>query len=288
VHYEGRVIRPPAEADSLLIQATLGCSWNRCTFCGAYMDKPFRIKPRETVSQDLRKAAADFPDARRVFLLDGDALAMPKGRLGELLREIRDLLPKVRRVSAYANAGNLRRLSPADLEELRGQGLSLLYMGLESGDETTLARVNKGATAAEIIAEAQKAKAAGMKLNVTVLLGLGGVERSTGHAEATARALSEMKPDYAAALTLTLIPGTTLHSESEAGSFSLPDKAGLLAELRTMIAESDFRGLFLSDHASNYLPLRIRMPRDRDKAVEALDAAIEGKRELRPEWMRGL
>jgi radical SAM superfamily enzyme YgiQ (UPF0313 family) len=220
--------------------------------------------------------------------MDGDALALPRERFSRLLGEIRKRLPGVRRISTYANAFNIRKYTESELAELKEQGLSMLYVGLESGDEETLAAVNKGSSAAEIAAECRKAKAAGLRLNVTVLLGLGGAARSDEHARATAEALNEMAPQQAAALTLTLIPGTPLYEEARAGSFRLPDKRGLLAELRTMIEGLDYRGLFLADHASNYLPLKLRLPADRDKALAAVDAALDGETGLKPEWLRGL
>jgi radical SAM superfamily enzyme YgiQ (UPF0313 family) len=252
------------------------------------MDKPFRPRDYERVLADLDEAAREMPGATRAFIMDGDALALPRGKFKQLLADIRERLPEVRRVSTYANAFNISKYSPEELAELKDHGLSMLYVGLESGDEQTLAAVNKGASAAEIVDECKKAKAAGLKLNVTVLLGLGGKKRSLEHARATASALNEMAPQQAAALTLTLIPGTPLHEAAKAGEFRLPDKHGLLAELREMIAGLDYRGLFLADHASNYLPLKLRLPADKDKALSAIDAALSGRKGLKPEWLRGL
>jgi radical SAM superfamily enzyme YgiQ (UPF0313 family) len=220
--------------------------------------------------------------------MDGDVLCMPKKRMRTLLTAIRERLPNVRRVSAYANASGIAKYSRDELSQLKGLGLSMLYVGLESGDEKTLAAVNKGASARHIVDECLKAKAAGLKLNVTVLVGLGGVDRSDEHARATAKALSEMAPHQAAALTLTLIPGTPLHQASREGRFRLPGKDGLMRELRTMIQGLEHRGLFLADHASNYLPLKLRLPGDKQSALAAIDAALAGKKRLKPEWLRGL
>lgn len=288
MRYEGRIIRPPSEADSVLIQATLGCSWNKCAFCGAYMGKPYRIRDKDRALADIEFAAREMPWATRAFIMDGDALALPRDTFSKLLRDIWERLPNVRRVSTYANAFNIKKYSREELAELKEQGLSMLYVGLESGDEQTLKAVNKGASAAEITAQCQKSKAAGLKLNVTVLLGLGAVELSQEHARATAEALTAMAPQQTAALTLTLIPGTPLHTAAKDGRFALPDKQGLLAELRTIIAGLDYRGLFLADHASNYLPLKLRLPADKEKALQAIDAALAGKTRLKPEWLRGL
>jgi radical SAM superfamily enzyme YgiQ (UPF0313 family) len=252
------------------------------------MGKPFALVDEARVLADLDLAAREMPWASRAFIMDGDALCMPKERMKALLAAILKRLPAVRRVSVYANASGIAKYSRDELAELKDLGLSMLYVGLESGDEKTLASVNKGASAAKIIEECVKARQAGLKLNVTVLLGLGGTARPDEHATATAKALTGMAPHQAAALTLTLIPGTPLHDAARKGRFSLPDKAGLLMELRTIIAGLDYRGLFLCDHASNYLPLKLRLPGDKGRALAAIDAALTGKRKLKPEWMRGL
>jgi len=283
------VIRPPSEADSILLLATLGCSHNKCAFCGAYKARPFRIVSPEAVRRQLEHAARWRPDVRRVFLCDGDALVMPQRKLVPLLEDIRAALPRVTRVASYANAKSLARKSPAELVRLRELGLALLYLGLESGDDPTLAAMCKGVDAATQIEQACKARAAGMKLNVTVLLGLAGPERSQLHAEATGRALTAMDPEQAAALTLMLVPGTPLHEDWRRGRFTLPDSRAMLAELRTLLAHTTLsRGLFMANHASNYLPIRARLPRDKDATLRIIDAALRGERELTPEWRRRL
>ncbi|MFW6244126.1 MAG: radical SAM protein [Desulfovibrionales bacterium] len=183
--YQGRIIRPPSEADSILLQVTVGCSHNKCTFCGAYKDKRFSFKPLDTVASDIAFAARHCQNQRRVFLCDGDALIMPQERLRRLLASIREHLPWVTRVATYAGAKSLKRKSRTELEELRSLGLSLVYMGLESGDQATLERVCKGSTVRDMIEQGCRARQAGLKLNVTVLLGLAGKERSQEHALAT-------------------------------------------------------------------------------------------------------
>ncbi|MFW5722321.1 MAG: radical SAM protein [Desulfohalobiaceae bacterium] len=287
--YQGRIIRPPSEADSILLQATVGCSHNKCTFCGAYKDKRFSFKPLDTVASDIAFAARHCQNQRRVFLCDGDALIMPQERLRRLLASIREHLPWVTRVATYAGAKSLKRKSRTELEELRSLGLSLVYMGLESGDQATLERVCKGSTVRDMIEQGCRARQAGLKLNITVLLGLAGKERSQEHALATGAALSEMDPDQVAALTLMLIPGTPLHDDAQAGSFLLPDTQGMLAELRTLLCHTDLsRGLFLSNHASNHLPLKVRLPRDRERALSLIDRARQGHVPLTPEGRRRL
>lgn len=287
MNYEGQIFRPPSEADAILLQVTVGCSHNGCKFCGMYRNKRFRIKHMDEIRQDLRCARAQFQGVGRVFLCDGDALAIPQAQLVEILEAIRLELPEVIRVSSYANAKSVARKSDAELGVLRALNLKLFHMGLESGDDETLRRMEKYGDAQFHVAQAQRAHAAGIKLFVTVLLGLGGRERSREHAEATARTLTAMSPAYVGALSLMLIPGTPLFSESHAGSFELPEPKEMLRELRTMLEQTEMHGVFYANHASNYLPIRARFPRDRAEALAQVDAALAGKVALTPEWMRG-
>ncbi|MGE4552996.1 MAG: radical SAM protein, partial [Desulfovibrionaceae bacterium] len=291
--YVGRIIRPPSEAESLLVQVTVGCSHNKCAFCGAYKDKRFAIKDPAVVARDLDEAAACEPDTRRVFLCDGDALILPQARLLGLLEAIRAKLPRVRRVAAYANAKAVRLKSDAELRDLAAAGLGRAYLGLESGSDAVLAAMGKGSDVAQQVEAVQRLKAAGIKVNVTVLLGLGGdgagEDGWEAHARATGRALTAMDPDQAAALTLMLIPGTPLFAAAQAGSFRLPGPAGMLRELRLLLAETDLsRGLFLANHGSNYLPLALRLPRDKAAALARIDAALAGRVPLTPESRRRL
>ncbi len=285
---DGPVFRPPSEADSLLLQVTVGCSHNGCGFCGMYRDRRFRVRDRREIAADIAEAAAHALAGGRVFLCDGDALAMPQAALVEVLEMIRRELPAVSRVASYANARSIAGKTDADLAELRALGLRLLHLGLESGDDATLHAVHKYGDARLHVEQGRRARAAGMKLFVTVLLGLGGVERSAEHALATARALSEMQPEYVGALSLMLVPGTPLHDAAARGAFVLPGPRGLLRELRTLIEQVELRGIFYANHASNHLPLRARLPRDRATALGALDAALSGALPLKPEWLRGL
>ena len=289
MHYEGHIIRPPSEADSIILQATVGCSHNRCTFCGAYKDKRFRIKDDATILQDIAFAAENFRSHRRLFLCDGDAMIIPHTRLLNILKEIESQMPWVTRVGIYANAKSLARKNPEELEELRKHKLGIVYMGLESGDDATLKQVCKKGDSGYIVEQGKKVKRAGIKLSITVLLGLAGTDRSLIHAEETGRALSEMDPDYVGALSLMLIPGTTMYDDWKAGRFILPDPKALLAELRHMILHTELtRGLFFANHASNYLPVKARLPRDKPSAISMIDRALSGEIPLKPEWMRGL
>lgn len=289
MHYEGNIIRPPSEANSILLQVTVGCSRNKCTFCGTYAGERFRIKPDSVIMEDIAFAARHCRRQRRVFLCDGDALIIPQKRLLAILTEIGRRLPWVTRIGAYANAKSLKMKSPEELETLRKHGLGILYMGLETGDDVTLKRINKGATAQTMIAEGRKARQAGIKLSVTVLLGIAGKERSQAHAEATGRVLSAIDADYVGALSLMLIPGTPLYEDWQAGRFVLIEPHEMLAELRTMIANTDLsQGQFHANHASNYLPIKARLPKEKEKTLALIDDALAGRVGLKPEWMRAL
>jgi radical SAM superfamily enzyme YgiQ (UPF0313 family) len=289
MHYEGNIIRPPSEADSILLQVTVGCSHNKCTFCGAYKGERFKIKSDEVIMEDIAFAARYARRQRRVFLCDGDALIVPQKRLVKILAAIREQLPWVERVGVYANTKGLAMKSDAELAELVSLGLGIAYMGLESGDDETLAAVRKGADSRRMIDMGRKARAAGLKLSLTVLLGLAGIERSAIHAEATGRVLTAIDPEFVGALSLMLIPGTPLYDDYRAGRFRLPDPMGMLAELRTMIAHTDLTGgLFHANHASNYLPIRAKLPEDKACTLALIDAALAGRVALKPEFLRAL
>jgi radical SAM superfamily enzyme YgiQ (UPF0313 family) len=289
VHYEGHVIRPPSEADSILLEVTVGCSHNKCTFCGAYRGERFRIKDDATVLADIAYAAAHFRDTTRVFLCNGDALIAPQPRLVRWLEAMRATLPWLTRVATYANAKAIAKKTDGDLRELRSLGLKMVHMGLESGDDETLRAVGKRGDSAFIVEQAKRAREAGIRVFVTVLLGLAGTERSDIHARATGEALTRMQPDFVGALTLMLIPGTPLSDAASRGEFTLGDPAQMLRELRTMLLCTEMeRGIFYANHASTYLPLRVQFPRGKADAVALLDRAIAGEVPLRPEWTRGL
>ena len=289
MHYEGNMIRPPSEAYSILLQATVGCSHNKCTFCGAYKGVRFKIKPDDIIMADIAFAARHCRRQDRLFICDGDALIIPQKRLLAILQEIERQLPWVERVGVYANTKGLRMKSDQELRQLREHGLKIAYMGLESGDDETLRRVNKGADAETMIAMGKKARRAGIKLSITVLLGLAGRERSEIHARETGRVLSAIDPEYVGALSLMLIPGTPLYAEYEAGRFPILEPEETLRELRTMISHTDLSGgLFHANHASNYLPIKARLPEDKAAALRLINRALAGEIQLKPEYMRAL
>ncbi len=289
MRYVGRIYRPPSEADAFILQATLGCSWNHCTYCDMYRDKEFALRPLEESLEDIDEMARQAgPHVEKVFVGDGDALVMPMTHWEPILERCARRFPNLRRVSCYAMARNLRDKRDADLTRLRELGLSTLYIGPESGDDATLKSVAKGDTFAGHVEAARKAHAAGLKMSVIALLGIA-PERSEAHAEATARLVTEMDPAFFAALTVTVVPGTPLATLQRRGKFEVPGVPDLLRELRTMVdLARPTDALFRTNHASNYLPLGGRLPRDRERIVAVIDAALAGDVPLRPERHRGL
>ncbi len=291
MHYEGNCIRPPSEAYSILLQVTLGCSHNKCTFCGTYTDKRFTIKDDKIILSDILFASKYMKRQDRVFLMDGDALIIPQKRLMWILDRIREHLPWVKRVGAYGNAKGIKMKSADELKALRENGLGILYMGVETGDDELLKKIRKGSTAQHLINMGRKVREAGIKLSVTVLLGIAGndPELSRRHARATGEVLSAMDPNYVGALTVMLIPGTPLYDEYKRGEFQLLNERETLVELREMIASTNLsRGMFFSNHASNYLPIKARLPKGKDVALAQIDSALAGNIDLRPEWSRAL
>lgn len=278
MHYSGAVYRPPSEAHSLIVQCTLGCSHNKCAFCIMYKEKQFSINPLEQVLGDLAEARTYYPRIERIFLADGDALILPMDYLLTVLDYIRDHFPECERVSAYASTKALMRKSDDELKALREHGLQMVYVGLETGLEPLLKKYDKGVTAEEIIEHSLRAKAAGMTLSVTAINGMGGKEQSEEHAVATAAALSRIKADYVAMLTLRVYSGTPLHDWIERGELTMLGPQELALENRVILQHIDSDGsVFRSNHASNYLPLKGTLNRDRDALIERIDQALAGE-----------
>jgi len=290
VRYIGAVYRPPSEAESLIIQATLGCNHNKCTFCGSYREKKFTIRSMDEIRQDLKDCSYMGP-VKRVFLADGDALCIPQKRLVEILRMVKEYLPSVERIGIYASARNILRKSLDDLKHLQALKLGIIYLGVETGDDDLLKRICKGASYHQIVEAGQRVKRAGITLSVTVLLGIGGVDGSERHSRETARILTDLDPDYVGALSVIVVPGTPLHKDYLQGRFRVPDPFELIRELRVMIGESSFTNcVFRSNHASNYLPVKATLPRDREQILAAIDTVLKARdqRHLRPEFLRAL
>ncbi len=289
MHYEGNIIRPPSEANSIILQVTVGCSHNKCTFCGAYKGMLFRIKDAATIDEDLEFAARYCTRQKRIFLADGDVLIMPMERICEILSKIRKKLPWVNRVNLYGNAKSILRKTAEDLKKLKKLGLDRVYMGLESGHNPTLTRINKGASVEQMVQAAGQVRDANLFLSVTVLLGIAGVENSQVHAIDTGKALTAMAPNQIAALTLMILENTPLYQEEVNGIFKVPDQKILLAELKTMVQNIDLDKVqFQANHASNYLPISCRLARDREKILERIDNALAGQERLTPEHQRAL
>ena len=287
--YQGDIIRPPSEAFSLILQVTLGCSHNRCTFCGAYRDRSFQIKPFERIEQDLEFAAAWCRRQTTLFLADGDALALPHEFLITLLKRIREQLPWVRRVSSYATCQNIEAKTDAQLLAYRQLGLSRLYMGLESGHDPTLAAIVKGVDSEAMIAAGQRMRAAGIFVSITCLLGIAGASLSLEHAAATAMVLNRMQPHQIAVLTLMVLANTPLYRRMCDNRFTMPDQMQLFRELRCLLAGlGPHRTQFHANHASNYFSLNGRLPRDREPMLATIDQALAGALLLKPEPYRAL
>ena len=289
MQYYGDVYRPPSEARSLIIQVTLGCSHNTCAFCTMYKEKRFFNRPLEDVLEDLREVSAKYKEmVRRIFLADGDALIRKTSDLLVILDEIRNLYPNCERVTSYASPGSLLIKTEEELKTLREHGLTMVYLGLESGSDEVLKLMTKGFTAAQIVEGGLKAKRAGMQLSVTAIAGLGGKKLTHEHAAGTAKALSEMNPDYVGVLTLEIHEGTPLQKWVDEGSFELLDSMETLTETWDLVAAMDCPGcVFRMNHASNYLMLGGTLNEDKEELLREIDAAIAGQVKLRPEWARG-
>jgi radical SAM superfamily enzyme YgiQ (UPF0313 family) len=288
--YEGIVIRPPSEAGSLILQVTLGCSHNRCTFCPTYKGKRFRIRSLEEIREDLASGSR-YRGVKRVFLADGDALIVPQRMLVPIFKEINATFPDIERIGVYGNAKSILKKSPDELDELRKLGLGIVYLGLESGDPQVLTEIQKGTGVQAMIDAAHRVREAGILLSVTVLVGIAGKERSIVHAQETGKVLSQMNPDYIGALTVMVVPETPLAERCRTGDFILPDTWGLLEELGAILAHTDASDcLFTSNHASNYLPLRIKLPQEKEQALSIIEHVLSQNRTdlLRPEHLRGL
>ena len=276
MRYEGSLYRPPSEAYSYILQVTIGCSHNRCTFCNMDLEKQFRVRPLDDVLEDLVMARRAYRRVNRIFLADGDALIVKTSDLRAILGTIKNLFPECERVTSYASARDLLLKTPEELEELHALGLDMIYLGLESGSEKVLRDINKGVTVEETVEGALKAKAAGIKLSVTEITGLAGQDGMEEHALLSAKALSRMNPEYIGLMTLTLRRGTKMTADWEAGRFKRLTPRQYLEEQRILIANLDSEGSVLrSNHISNYVQLRGTMNRDKGRMLATLDTALK-------------
>ena len=289
MRYEGDIYRPPGEWKSYLLQTTIGCSNNTCTFCGMYLDKKFHIRPMADILEDIRMAKAYYGDVERVFLCDGDAIIMRTQELLTILEALHRAFPSLQRVTTYAGPRSTLTKTPEELRTLREAGLTRAYLGVETGCDALLKQVKKGVDAAQMLEAGVRLREAGMDLWVMVILGLAGTgEPSRRHMLDTAAMMNEMKPRHLSALTLTLDPGTELYQDYRAGRFHPITPRESLLEARLLLENLTVDPLhFTCNHASNYLPLKGGLPEDRDRFLAMLDRALAGEQELRPEWSRG-
>ncbi len=286
MNYEGAVYRPPSEAGSFILQVTIGCARNTCTFCTMYKDKKFRMRHMDEIFADIEEVHAYYGDRiRRIFLADGDALIMPAEKLLEILAELRRQFPSAERITSYGAPKDVLGKSPEELRALREAGLTMIYMGLESGDEEVLRHVRKGATAEEIIEAGQKLKAAGMQTSITLISGLGGRKRLREHAVHSAEAISAMKPDYVGFLTLMVEPGAPMLEELERGEMELLTPEEVAEELELFLNHADAEGcVFRSNHASNYIMLGGTLNRDIPAMLGQIERAREEGRFRSEKW----
>lgn len=287
--YEGIVYRPPSEAYSLIVQVTIGCSQNHCAFCSMYKTKQFRIRSTDEIIDDFMEAREMYPKIEKIFLADGDALICPVQDLEMILKLIRKKFPECRQVTCYASPKSILLKKTDELKRLCQLGLSMVYMGLESGSDKVLEYMKKGADPKEMIKAAEKIHNAGIRLSVTAISGLGGKKWWKEHAVETGKVLSEMKPEYAGLLTLMIEEGVPLEQEIKSGRFQLMNPYEILIETREMLEHMDCPGcIFRSNHASNYISLRGTLNKDKEKLIKQLDQAVSGSAHLKSEWMRML
>lgn len=286
------LFRPPSEARSLIFQVTLGCSWNRCRFCTSYRTKEFRVRPFEEVERDVVEMSGCYPNARKIFLADGDPMAAPTDYLVKVFDLLNRRFPSLERIAAYAGPTNLAAKTPEELGMLKERKLDLLYLGIETGNDELLSRVRKGATAEQIVAGSRKALHAGLRMSVFIILGLGGADGSHEHAKDSARVVNAIDPHFLATLTLMVGPDERAYEKAMGGGFKLIDRKQSLQELRWFVEDLELAHCkFGTEHASNYLPITgMTLPGDKDEILRLIDKALmdTSPAMLRPEWMRGL
>ena len=289
--FDQPLYRPPSEGNNLILQATLGCSFNRCSFCSMYRSKSYQARPIEDVFEDVERAATALPDARRIFLADGDALTLPTGHLMKLLEKLDQSFPMLSRVSSYATPANLRRKSIAELTELRENRLNLVYLGIESGSDLILKKITKGANRRSLREAMVSARTAGIKVSGTVILGLGGAEYWEEHIDGTLALLSEAPLTYLSTLQLFLEDTVRQEFAEKFGeSFQRQNDRGILLEQARLVGGLDPPEpvIFRSNHASNALALAGNLPRDRDALLRQIDVILKGAPGIRPAYLRGL
>ena len=292
MRYEGQIFRPFSEANSYLLQATIGCSHNRCTFCGMYKKKKYRVRSMQEIKEDIQMAWEYHGDLEKVFICDGDAIAMETHQLLEILNTLYQTFPSLRHVGAYVGPCSTLSNSNSELNELREAGLVKVYLGVETGDDRILQEVKKGVSSEEMLEAGRKLVDSGFNLTAMVLLGLAGKgSRSREHALATADSINRIKPKYLAAMTVTPVPGTVLHQQVQKGEFQVLDAFETLEEMKIIFENITVDNLkFVGAHASNYLPIQGTLPRDKQKMLDTVELVLSTRdhRYLRAESRRGL
>ncbi|MDR1292642.1 MAG: B12-binding domain-containing radical SAM protein [Clostridiales Family XIII bacterium] len=288
MRYEGNIFRPPSEANSLIVQVTIGCAHNDCTFCSMFKDKVFRVRPVDEVIEDLEGARRVYGRVRRIFLADGDALALSVDKLLAILKKIEELFPEAERVAVYGSPQDVLRKSPEELAALRGAGVGIIYLGAESGSDAVLNAVKKGATAAEITEAIVKIEDSGIDASVTFISGLAGTDGSDGHAVMTGRMISEAQPSYVGLLTLMIDPAAPLYADLKSGRFKLLSPMGVIDETALLLENTEVRKdcVFRSNHASNYFSLKGTLPRDKERLLSELRSARNHNELLKDERFR--
>ena len=291
IEYVTPFFRPPSEHKSFILQATIGCSHNNCTYCAMYRneEQKFRVRPMSEIKEIIDTASSKGLINNRVFISDGNALVLSTSKLVEIMEYLSDVNPGIERITMYANVGDILRKSVDDLIKLKNNGLEMVYIGFESGDDIVLDRIKKGASFSETVEASKKLKEAGIMNSAMVLLGIGGRERSLEHAAATGKLLTETDPEYVGVLTLQIREGAPIYNEWESGDFELPEKFQLIKELEIIVKGTKLsNGYFYSNHISNFLPIKAKFPEEKERVLKEIKHVLEANDEnlLRPDYFR--
>lgn len=289
MRYEGAVYRPPSEGRSLIVQATIGCSHNKCSFCNMYKAKQFRMRNLDEVIEDLTWAREKYGYIEKIFIADGDALIMPSDKIIIILDKINELFPQCKRVTIYASPRSILLKTPEELQILKSKGLTMVYLGIESGDDEILLKVNKGATSKELIEAGRKIKNSGIKLSCTLISGLGGVENWKNHAINSAKVINSIDPDYLGLLTLMTTEDAPIYEEIKKGNLVLLNPKEVMEEVYDLVKGLELTNcIFRSNHASNYAPLAAVLGKEKERLLSDIEGFLEGESDFKPEYFRGL
>lgn len=289
MRYEGTVYRPPSEAYSLIVQVTIGCSHNGCSFCNMYKEKKFRIRDLKDIIEDLEQAKLAYGVVKKVFLADGDALVLETSKLKLILSKIRELFPECERVGIYATPKDILRKSLEELKQLKDFGIGIVYLGVESGSIDILKSINKGVTVSEMIMSGARIKESGIKLSTTLISGIGGREKISEHAIESAKVISAIDPDYVGILTLMVEKGTSIYEDVQKGTFHLLTPEEVMQETRKFLQNIQVTNcIFRSNHASNYMALSGTLPQDKNLLLQDIDLALKGEHKYKQEEYRRL